>query len=340
VKAKITGLLKALVNAGFETGAKYSKEETIGVLQKDLATLTITRINCKKEVVELVLDKLQLQSPTKSSNTKNTPEMKIKAPHSVQSSPEKHSKQESGFDQKPMSGVNPINEITRHEITNQVPVKESKLAFVQSMSNSPGGVQVGGNVGAITLNQDRGENSARLRSELTRLLRYPAAVPDAAKGRTLIERQLANKLPARVFDIVMSYDEKTILGTPEIGPTLQEFLLKYYQFRQLTMNLEDQTLRRIGQIVTVPFRAAWGIYFKYAVMRFGGLSENDVVSGGNFLNYDITWEDSERVFAELSKEPSLSREFSNLFQLNRELIQEVRMLGATLEQAAVIQRNQ
>jgi hypothetical protein len=30
-----------------------------------------------------------------------------------------------------------------------------------------------------------------------------------------------------------------------------------------------------------------------------------IISGGNFVNYDITWDDAERVFVELSKEPSV-----------------------------------
>ncbi len=259
---------------------------------------------------------------------------------SAQSSPQSRQKQVAVAFQKKNTEVDRIDQLSKQKVTNQVTANHSKSAQTQQISDSPGAVQVGGNVGSINLNQSPGENSARLRSELTKLVRYPEAVPDEAKGRTSIEWRLANKLPARVFDLLMRYDEKTILGTPEIGPTLQKFLGKYYQFRQRTMNLEERALQRIGQIVAVRFRAAWDIYFRYAVMRFGGLPKDEIISGGNFLNYDITWDDAERVYAELSKEPSLSREFSDIFAVNREVIQEVRNLGTTLEQEAVTQRNQ
>jgi hypothetical protein len=59
-------------------------------------------------------------------------------------------------------------------------------------------------------------------------------------------------------------------------------------------------MARIGQMVQVRFSAGWQIYLQYVLMRLGGRSKEAIIAGGDFLNYDITWDDAERVFTELS----------------------------------------
>lgn len=172
------------------------------------------------------------------------------------------------------------------------------------------------------------EVAARLRSEVTKLLRFPSAVPDVVDPSTLFERMLANKLPCRLFDLIMRYDEKDVLEVPEIGSALHDYLTRYYQFRQKVLRLEHGLIVKIGQIVRVRFKEGWVIYLKYLIMRFGGRSKEDVIARGDFLNYDITWDDAERVLAELSNEGSVSCGVSELFALHESLNQALSSLMA------------
>jgi hypothetical protein len=60
----------------------------------------------------------------------------------------------------------------------------------------------------------------------------------------------------------------------------------------------------LGQLLRgkTDFTAAWVIYAQYVIKRAVGLSKDQIISGGNFLNYGITWDDAEQIFTELSKE--------------------------------------
>src|SRR5262249_42342843 len=69
----------------------------------------------------------------------------------------------------------------------------------QQITGSQGGVQIG-TVAALTLNANGTDSAARIRSEITNLLRFPDAVLDNAKARTTTEKLLANNLPGRPFD--------------------------------------------------------------------------------------------------------------------------------------------
>jgi hypothetical protein len=144
------------------------------------------------------------------------------------------------------------------------------------------------------------EVAARLRSEVTKLLRFPAALPDVSDPPALLERMLLNKLPCRLFDLLMHYHEKNVLEVPGIGSALRNHLIRCYQFREKVLRLNDSLMARIGQMVQVRFSAGWQIYLQYVLMRLGGRSKEAIIAGGDFLNYDITWDDAERVFTELS----------------------------------------
>jgi hypothetical protein len=54
------------------------------------------------------------------------------------------------------------------------------------------------------------------------------------------------------------------------------------------------------------------------------------VSGGDFLNYDITWDDAERVFGELARDRAVKGEFTELFAMHQRLIENVRAIEASL----------
>ncbi len=160
----------------------------------------------------------------------------------------------------------------------------------------------------------------QLQSEVTKLLNFPDAISDTSRPRSVLESWLINQLPRRLFNLLIRYDERDILAVPKIGSALHNHLMEYYQFRQKSLRLESRLMGRIGQMVTVRFRRGWKIYLIYVIMRFGGKSKEDIIAGGNFLNYDITWDDAERVFSELSDAAGIEQEFSELFSLHAGMI--------------------
>jgi hypothetical protein len=163
------------------------------------------------------------------------------------------------------------------------------------------------------------EMAARLRSEATRLLRFPDAASDVSTPPAVIERMLVNKIPCRMFELLMRYEEQDVVEVPRIGPALHQHLVSYYRFRQDALRIQEELVPRIGGMVTVQFRAGWQIYLKYVLMRFSGASKEAVVARGDFLNYDITWDDAERVFGALSQDGPLSSRISDLFGLHKRL---------------------
>jgi hypothetical protein len=123
--------------------------------------------------------------------------------------------------------------------------------------------------------------------------------------------------------MLMRYDEEVILELPGVGIALHEHLAGYYQFRLKVQKLEENLLVRIGQKVVVPFAHGWNMYLRYALQRFGGLSADDIPQYGNYLNYGITWQDTERVYTELSCDPEVRTAVTELFGLHTSLVQGV-----------------
>ena len=159
----------------------------------------------------------------------------------------------------------------------------------------------------------------RLRSEMGKLLRFPEAVPDESKPPTMMESILADQLPRRLFDLLMSYEEDDIREVPGIGTALHDHLRTYYQFRCNATQLEQDVMLRIGQSVGVEFPAAWRIYLKYLLMRFGGATKEQIISWGNFLNYSITWDSAEQEFKRCSDEQAIASRVAELFQAHGRL---------------------
>ena len=161
-------------------------------------------------------------------------------------------------------------------------------------------------------------NIENLKSQVTKLLRFPEAATDVITPPTFLEKLLTNKLPRRLFDLLMNYEETDILSVPEIGSVLHEHLNGYYNFRCSTKTYEDALISKIGQMVQVRFRDGWKIYYQYVMMRASGSSKEQIMAGSNFLRYEITWDDSERVFFELSKEMHIAVE---LLQKHESLVE-------------------
>jgi len=161
--------------------------------------------------------------------------------------------------------------------------------------------------------------ATNIRSDVTRLLHFPDAVADTAQPPTLAERLLRNKIPQRLFDLLMTYEQKDVREVPGVGRVLGDYVQSYYEYRKKALALEERLFLRIGQLVSVRFPEGWRIYLRYVVMRFAGASQENIIGWGEFLNYDITWEDAERVFKQLNDDQELSPEMSQLFDTHSRL---------------------
>jgi hypothetical protein len=104
---------------------------------------------------------------------------------------------------------------------------------------------------------------------------------------------------------------------PNAGASLRTFFRNYYDFEQTTAELERIVLSRVGSTVAVRFEQGWRIYLKYAILRFAGQSADQVSAGSNFMNYEITWGDAERVYRQLSSDAVISKRFASVFSQNR-----------------------
>ena len=158
------------------------------------------------------------------------------------------------------------------------------------------------------------EVAAKLRSDVRKLLKYPDAVQDDSRPPTKLEQMLVNKLPCRLFDLLMRYEESDVVEVPRIGSALEKHLNLYYRFRQEVLRFENDLTARIAAIVGDRFnsQAIWRMYFEYAMPRFFGRTKDEIIGWGNSLNYGVTWDDTERVFALLSSGPALTAQVAEL----------------------------
>ncbi len=153
----------------------------------------------------------------------------------------------------------------------------------------------------------------RLRSEVTKLIRFPKAFPDTAISQSLLEGMLIDSAPRRVFEMLMSYEEKDILEVPTIGNALHGHMTEYYAFRDGVQQIEQILHEKIGSMVQVRFPKGWSIYLRYVLFRFSGLSQLQIEAGGSFLNFDITWVEAERVYKLLAADAAVSAKMKSVF---------------------------
>ena len=142
----------------------------------------------------------------------------------------------------------------------------------------------------------------QLRSDVRKLLKFPDAFPDAKPVAHILERQFEDQMPRRLFDLLMAHDEKLVKEIPKIGPALSGHLTAYYAHRQKLSRVEEDLITKAGTLCGARFRRAWIIVYEYCIMRFGKMSQNDIVKQGDFLNYGITWDSAEHVFNALEKD--------------------------------------
>jgi hypothetical protein len=163
------------------------------------------------------------------------------------------------------------------------------------------------------------EVAARLRADVSKLLRFPDAAPLPSKLPTMVERLLTNQLPVKLFDLLVKYEEAEIREVPGVGEALHTHLTAYYEFRQTALKLERELMTAIGERSSTPVSAGWRIYLEYVLSRFGGASQEQIKAWGLFLNYGITWDDAERVFRQLSEHPEIGTEVSELLAAHRRI---------------------
>lgn len=173
------------------------------------------------------------------------------------------------------------------------------------------------------------EAAVKLDSEVSNLLHYPNAARDT-RPPTILEDRMRNKLPRHLFDLLSGYNDIAILNVPNVGTPLRDHKIAYYAFRQRAKEQEQVLLPRIGEMVPVRFPEAWRIYMKYIIMRFGGVSQAQIVAAGTFLNYDITWDNCESIYSQLSKDESVSRNFAEIYRTYDSLVEGVNKITSAM----------
>lgn len=91
LRAGLPGLLKKLVNLGFDGGAEYQTQSYEGLLQKDLASMLRNEMQCRQTMAEKLIEKL-IVSPapaqrTLAPGTKRTPPSSFAKPPEASSVP-------------------------------------------------------------------------------------------------------------------------------------------------------------------------------------------------------------------------------------------------------------
>jgi hypothetical protein len=168
-------------------------------------------------------------------------------------------------------------------------------------------------------------NSPQIQAAINKVLNFPNAVQDSTVPPTIIETLLTDQTPRKLFNVLMQYDEGGV------SPTLRDFLRQYYQFEQNTGQFENELLEKIGGTVTVRFRQAWAIYLRYAILRFAGMSKDQVIAGGNFLNYGISWDDAENIYGQLSSDPLIAKKISTTLSQYAAFVELTKKLRASAQ---------
>jgi len=152
-----------------------------------------------------------------------------------------------------------------------------------------------------------------IEESVRKVVNFPNAVNDVAAPKTIVESLAADQSPLILFDTLIRYDQDVLKSVPNSGPMLHDFVERYYKFQTDEGQLESELLGHIGRMVRVRFTAGWQIYLRYTLLRFSGLSKDQIISQGTFLNYDITWDDAERLYTQISSDHDTVEKVKHLF---------------------------
>ena len=122
--------------------------------------------------------------------------------------------------------------------------------------------------------------------------------------------QLLEPQPRRMFELLMSHDETDVGEVPGIGEKLLGHRTLYYEFRQSAIRFESDLLTAIKDRDWFP--AAWKICQRYVMCRLLGLTKEQIIARGNFLNYDLTWDKVETIFERVSGDAAITSAASQL----------------------------
>jgi hypothetical protein len=202
--------------------------------------------------------------------------------------------------------------------------------------------------------------------QITQMIKFPDN--EQIRAPTLHQRKFINKLPQRLFQLLSKYDDQQILAIGESpaapamrvdesradhmnavelerlgivgapGEQLLRFKKDYYQFQSEVKQTEDEVLLRIGQLVSYKWtaREQWEVFLNIAAARFDGKSQAELISynGSAQLDYGITWDDAEKVFAELAREPQISNKMYKIPRLQLKMIDEASKAAWRVERSA------
>lgn len=128
-------------------------------------------------------------------------------------------------------------------------------------------------------------------------------------------------MPHRLFVILNKYYKGTLKSVPKVGDELFNYKKTYSKFESGEYDFENEATIQIGKIVSVRYREAWwAVYFRYFLLRSGGLTQQQIIDGGDFLNYSITWDEAERVFNELTKNPAIGPAMAEKFSSQQSIL--------------------
>lgn len=175
-----------------------------------------------------------------------------------------------------------------------------------------GGVTAGLYINQVppVTDQQKADALLQIQSEIEELSTFRDR-PDIPEPRTLLERISVDTTPHQLFIILNKYYKDTIKNVPNIGANLYKFKLDYYNFEKREYDFESECTRSIGKYVKVQFSHGWSIYFRYFMLRAAGLSQRQIIEGGNFLNYGITWEDAEDIFNKLMNDDEICKKVTD-----------------------------
>ncbi len=214
----------------------------------------------------------------------------------------------------------------RNESSRPIASDNQTLGTINQSGNAASRGQSGGvtagmyiNQAPITAQQKDGALSS-LQYEIEELSEFPNR-PDISKPRTLLEQHAVNKLPHQLFIILNKYYKETIKSLPKVGEDLVKYKKKYSDFESGEYNFENEATTQIGKIVSVRYRQAWlEVYFRYFLLRSDGLTQQQIIDGGSFLNWSITWDEAERVFNELTKNPAIGQAMAEKLSLQGSML--------------------
>lgn len=159
------------------------------------------------------------------------------------------------------------------------------------------------------------DSSARVRKHITKILKYPATLSatNFQDKAGLAEWMLTRPLHREIYYYISEIDDDELTQIPTIGKTLHNLKEHYYNLCLALNSLTEQCKEKIGTqtINEFQFIHGWTIYFKYFMLRgFGNTAERAKMQIST--NYDITYEDCERVFNMLRNTEEIANEVDGI----------------------------